>query len=89
MPRAICRRLGNAHDSANVFGHGVVKPASDALVDHDPVRITAVGAGGRRSEVRAETELADEGVEEASPLGVVRLGEIELDGNVVFNVHRL
>ena len=71
VPDGVRRRLGNTHDRANVLGHGVVKPAQDALVDHDPVRITAVGAGGRRSEVKAETELADEGIEEASPLGVV------------------
>jgi hypothetical protein len=66
----------------DILGHGVVQPAQNALVNHDPVRIVAVGGGGR-GEVRAEAKLANEGVEEASPFGVVGLGEVELDGTSV------
>jgi hypothetical protein len=36
--------------------------------------------------MRTEAELAGEGIKEASPLTVVQLGEIELNGNMVFDV---
>jgi hypothetical protein len=51
VPNGVRRRLGNTHNRADVLGDGVVKPAQDALVDHDPVRIMAVGRGGGRGEM--------------------------------------
>jgi len=88
-PDGVRRGLGRAYDGANVLGHGVVQPTEDALVCHGPLRVTAVGDGGRREEVRSEPKLADESVKEAAPLGVVGLSEIELDGNVRLDAHRL
>jgi hypothetical protein len=89
VPDGERRCLGSTHDRPNVLGNGVVEPAQDALVHHDPLRIATVGGGRRRSEVGAEPELADEGVEEASPLGVVRLVEVEFDGDVSPDIDRL
>lgn len=37
----------------------------------------------------AEAELAEERIKEAAPLVVVRLGELEDDGNMRLDVHRL
>jgi len=88
-PDGVRRGLGRAYDGANVLGHGVVQPAEDALVCHGPLRVTAVGDGGWREEVRSEPKLADESVKEAAPLGVFGLSEIEIDGNVRLDVHRL
>ena len=39
--------------------------------------------------MRSEPKLADESVKEAAPLGVFGLSEIEIDGNVRLDVHRL
>ena len=50
------------------------------MILHDPVPITAIIGGWRRREVGAEAELADEGIEEAAPLGVVRFDEIGSTG---------
>lgn len=38
--------------------------------------------GWRQGEVRAEAELADEGIEETTPLGVVGFGDVELNGTM-------
>jgi hypothetical protein len=89
VPDGVRRRLGNAHDRADILGDSVVNPAQDALVDHDPVRITAVGGGGGRSEVRSEAKFPDEGIKEAPPLAVVRLCKIELNGNMVLDADGL
>jgi hypothetical protein len=88
-PHLVRCRLGNTNDGANVLGDGVVQPAEDALVDHDPVGIMAVGGGRWRHKVGLEAELPDDRVEEAVPLDVVVVGEIEFHGDVVLYVHRL
>ena len=56
---------------------------------HDPVRIAAIVGGWRGRKVGAEADVADEGVEEAAPLSVVRFGVVELDGDMRLDVHRL
>ena len=89
VPNGVGSSFGNANNGADIFGHGVVEPTQDALIFHDPVRITAVVDGWRRGEVTAEAELPDEGVKEAAPFGVVRFGEVELDGDVRLDVDRL
>jgi hypothetical protein len=89
VPDGVGVGLGGAHDRSDILGHGVIELAQDALVDHGPIWITVVGGGRSGGEVGAEAEFDDEGVEEASPLSVIRLGEIELDGNVGSDVHCL
>jgi len=76
----------NANNGANVLGHGIVEPGKDALVDHDPLVITAVCAGWRGREVRTETKFANESIEETAPLDVVGLNNVEFDRDVGFDV---
>lgn len=89
VPDSVRRGLGSADDGANVLGDGVIEPADDALVDHGPLAITAVGSGRRRGETRADAKFADECIEKAPPLGVIRLGDVKLDGDVGLDVDGL
>jgi hypothetical protein len=58
------------------------------MVTDSPLRVAALG-GRRRGEMTVEVELADEGAEEAAPLIVVGLGELQGDRNVIPDVHGL
>ena len=57
--------------SRGVLGDRVVEPADDSLIGHDPIGITAVGGGGTVGEMSGEALLANDGVGEAPPFGVV------------------
>ena len=89
IPDGVRRGLGVVDDGTNVIGDGVVEPARDALVYHGPLAIAAVGGSRRRGEMRADAEFADEGIEKAPPLGVIRFGYVELDGDVGLDVDGL
>ena len=89
VPDRVRRSPGCADDGADILGDGVVDPAQQAVIADDPVRVATVGRGGRGRQMRTEPELPNEGVEEAAPLRVVRVGDAELDGNVNTDVHRL
>ena len=71
VPDGVHGRLLGAHDSADIFGDGVVEPSKDALIDHDLVRITTFGRSGGVSDVGGETEFADDGIEEAPPFNII------------------
>jgi hypothetical protein len=60
-----------------------------ALIDHDPVRVGALGSGWGSGDVAVETELADHQIEEALPLLVVRIDDVEDHRNVRFDVDGL
>lgn len=81
--------LGRADSSEKILGDGVVQLADDTLINNSPLRVAALSGGWRRGQVVAEGEFIDEGVEEAPPLVVVRLGELESDRNMRFDVHSL
>jgi hypothetical protein len=83
------RGLRSADNGENVLGDRVVQSAEDALIDHVPFWIMALVWSRRGGKMGAEAELADEGVEEAAPFVVVRLGELEDNENMGFDVHRL
>jgi len=77
------------HDGVEeVGGDRRVEPVDDALVDHGPLRVGETRSGGG-VDVVAEAELAEDRVEEAPPLGVGGVLQIENDGNMSSNVHRL
>jgi hypothetical protein len=78
--------LGCTNEGANIFGHRVVEPRDDALIDHCPFRIAAVGCGGSGGEVGGESKLADEDIEEALPFGVIGFREAEFNCDMVANV---
>jgi hypothetical protein len=59
------------------------------LIDHCPFRIAAVGCGGSGGEVGGESELADEGIKEALPFGVIGFREVEFNWDMVANVDGL
>jgi hypothetical protein len=65
-----------------------VDPIGDAEIGLAPVDV-ALRHGWRRGDMRLETELAEDRVEEAVPLAVVGVGEIEKDGDVRVDVHLL
>lgn len=87
VPDEMHRGLGSANDGEKILGDGVVQSADDALIDNSPLRVAALSWSWWGGEVVAEDELADEGVEEATPLIVVWLGELEGDRNTGFDVH--
>ena len=88
-PDLVRRGLGSAHDVTHIFGDGDVDPAEDALVHDVPVGIMALEVGWRLGDMEGEVEFAEEGIEEAAPLVVIGIGELENDGDVGFDVHRL
>jgi hypothetical protein len=88
-PDFVGEGFGGAHDGADIFGHGVVKPAADAVISHGPVGIVAICGGGCDSEVGGEPKLANEGVKELSPFGIVGLRETKFDGNMMADIDGL
>jgi hypothetical protein len=88
-PNLVGRGLGGAHDGTNVFRHGVIEPAEDAVVSHGPIGITTIVRGWRGGEVGFESKLADDSVKEFTPFGIVGLEEIKLDWNMMADVHSL
>ena len=88
-PNFVGRGFGGVHDGTNIFGDGIVKLAKDALIRHDPVGITAICGGGCDSEVGGEAKFADEGVKEILPFGVVGLGDVELNRDMMADVDGL
>lgn len=81
--------LGDTNNGKDLLGDGIVEPAEDALVHNAPIGIATLVKGWRRSEVLGEAELADESVEERTPLSVVGLRKLEHDGNMRFDIHSL
>jgi hypothetical protein len=51
-------------------GNGVVEPIDDTTIDHLPLSI-ALGDGRRHADVVVETEFAEHGVKQASPLALI------------------
>jgi hypothetical protein len=89
LPDAERRGLRGAHDVAHVLGDGDVQLADDALVDDGPLGVVALFGGWLKGDVRDKIELAEESIEEASPLIVVGIGELKDDGDVGFDVYSL
>jgi len=56
-------------------------PVDDAGVDHAPLAVTLLRRG-RRPNVTLETELAECGVEEAAPLAIIGLVDVQRDGDM-------
>jgi hypothetical protein len=71
FPDLVGGGLGCANEGTNILGDRVVEPRDDALIDHGPFWIMTVIDGGSGGEVGGETKFADEGIEEALPLGIV------------------
>lgn len=79
----------NTNDGTNIFGHRMVKPVEDTLINHDPVRIAAMESGWRGRKVGAKTEFADESIKETMPFYVVGFSEIEFNRDMRFDVYCL
>ena len=72
------RRVDDVEDG---LGDGVEDPVDDAGISQLPLAIALSRRGGR-TDMRREPELAKDGVEEAPPLGIVAVVEIERHGNM-------
>jgi hypothetical protein len=82
---------GGAHvvdDVRDTLVDGGAEPIHHTVVVEDPVGVALVQRR-RGEDVRSEPELAEDGVEEAPPLAVVRLVEVEDDGHVRVDVDLL
>ena len=77
---------GNADDAHDVTGHGVEEPVHEALVHH-PLWISALSSSGRGLNVGKKAEFADDGVEEATPLLVVGLDDVQDHRDMGLDVH--
>jgi len=86
-PDGVGGGAGNTDDAQDVAGDCVVDPVEQALVDHDPVWVGALGGGWSIGDVGLETELAEDGIEEAPPLEVVGIDNVEDQQDVRFDVH--
>jgi hypothetical protein len=84
-----CCGFRHADDAQNILGDGVLEPVDEALVNHHPLGVAAASGGRGSSNVGAEAKFSDDGVHEAAPLGVIRLGDVEDNGNVRLDVHGL
>lgn len=88
-PDLVRHGLWGTHDGVHVLGNGVKDPTENALIDDMPIGITVLGGGWRGRNVGGEAEFAKEGVEEASPLVVIGLGELQNNWHMRFDVNRL
>jgi hypothetical protein len=79
----------NMNDGTNIFGHTIVKPAEDTLINHDLVRIVAMESGWRGRKVGAKTKFADESIKETMPFYVVGFSEIKFYRGMRFDVYHL
>jgi hypothetical protein len=75
-------------DVEDALVHGRVQPVHDAVFGLEPLGVALV-EGRRGGDVRRQAELAENTVEEASPLGIVGLLGVEEDGNMVTDVELL
>jgi hypothetical protein len=76
-------------DVEDWLGNGGVEPIYDATAGHPPISVALGDGRGRADVLVEEAELAEDRIEEASLLAVVRLIEIQNDGDVVSNVNGL
>jgi hypothetical protein len=72
----------------DTFGDRRVEPIGDAMVVHHPIGVALVDRW-RGEDMGLEAELAEDGVDESSPLVVVGLLDVEDDGHMGTNVHLL
>jgi hypothetical protein len=70
------------------FG-GVVDPTNQALINHEPLWIGALSDGWSSVDVGVETELAEDGVEEAPPFGIIRFDDVKHHRDMGLDVDRL
>jgi hypothetical protein len=87
-PHCEGRGLRLVDEIEDTLGDGVVDPIDDATVDLTPLGV-AVSDRRRRTNMGNKAGFAENRVEKAAPLAVIGVGEVELDGNVIANVHRL
>jgi hypothetical protein len=80
--------VGLVDEVEDALGDGVVDPIDETTVDLTPFRV-AVDNGRRRTDMGDEAKLAEHRVDEATPLTVVGIKEIELNRDMVADVHRL
>ena len=80
--------IGIVDEVEDTLVESCVEPVDDGVVDLTPFGVT-IGKGRRRTNVAEETELAKNRLQEAAPLTVVGVKEIEENRDVVADVHRL
>ena len=85
-PDGVGGGAGNTDDAHDIARNGVVDPVDQALVDHDPVQVSALNGGWGVGDVRVETKLADDGIKETPPLLVVRIDDVEDHRDMGFDV---
>ena len=78
--------IGLVNEVEDALVDGCVEPVDDGVVDLTPFGVT-IGKGRRRTNVAEETELAKNRLQEATPLTVVGVKEIEENRDVVADVH--
>jgi len=72
------------NDVEDAFGHRGEDPVGDAGIHHGPLAI-AIGRRGQRTDMAGQAELAERGFEEAAPLSIVALFQIEDDRDMMMN----
>ena len=82
------RGIGLVDEVEDALVDGGVDPIGEGAVDLTPLGIAFV-EWRRRANVADEAKLAEDGVEQAAPLAVVGVEEVEEDGDVVADVDRL
>jgi hypothetical protein len=75
-------------DVEDILGDGGLDPVDDAVVNHTPLGVV-LRHWRWSGDVRFEPELAEDGVEEASPLTIIGFVHVEKDWNMDADVHRL
>jgi hypothetical protein len=59
------------------------------MINHEPLWIGALNNGWSNVDVGAETEFAEDGIEEAPPFGIVRVDDVEHHRDMGLDVDRL
>jgi hypothetical protein len=80
--------VGLVDEVEDALGDGIVEPIYDAAINLTPFGIT-VDDERWGADMADQTDLAQDGVDEAPPLSVVGLREIEEDRDVVSDIHGL
>jgi hypothetical protein len=87
-PEGVGGEVGLVDYVENGFGEGEKNPVDDASINQLPVGVMLADEGGS-ADVFGQAELAENGIKEATPLGVVGFVEIQHHRNVGADVDNL
>ncbi|KAG8065515.1 hypothetical protein GUJ93_ZPchr0004g40316 [Zizania palustris] len=88
-PNGVSSGVHRVNDLKNITRDDVIEPVDQALINHEPLQVTALCLGQWSGEVGVEDEFANDRLKEAVSFKIVGTNNVECGGNMGFYVDGL